>query len=285
MHYLEARPRRVAALIVALLLSSLPSFAETLAEKTLKDIVERQHDIFAKAEKEGDQLDEAWLRGELQGVLKSYDVLIQKSPDYALAYGGYGMLLGKVGMKKEAVIMLLKANKLDPNLSEVKNQIAVHLAEDGKPVDALPWVMAAIELDPQKPLYHFHLGELLAAGHADFVRTGQFDDAKIDQDMIEAFRRASDLTPGDFPIAYRYAKAYYELSKPRWEEALPLWEKLEQTAGNDTQRQLVRLQRVNVLNKLGRKDEARKLIETVTAIDLATEKQTLLDELVKAGDK
>jgi len=69
--------------------------AETLAEKNLVEIAQRQRDIFARAEKEGDHLDEAWLRGELQSVIKSYDVLIQKNPDYALAYGGYGMLLGR----------------------------------------------------------------------------------------------------------------------------------------------------------------------------------------------
>jgi tetratricopeptide (TPR) repeat protein len=256
-----------------------------MAEKSLVDLVERQHDIFARAEKEGDQLDPAWLRGELEGVFKSYDVLIQKNPDYALAYGGYGMLLGKVGMTKQAVIMLLKANKLDPTLSEVKNQIAVHLAEDGKPVDALPWVTSAIDLEPKKALYHFHLGELLAAGRSDFVKTGQFDEAKLDQSMLDAFKRASELAEGDFPIAYRYAKAYYELGTPRWPEALALWEKLEQTAANDQQRQLVRLQRVNVLIKLGRQSETRPLLDTVTNLDLAAEKQTLLDELAKAGDK
>ena len=92
MHNLEGRLRRVA--VLALLLSSLTASAETMAEKSLKDIVERQHDIFAKAQKEGDNLDEAWLRGELEGVLKSYDILIQKNPEFALAYGGYGMLLG-----------------------------------------------------------------------------------------------------------------------------------------------------------------------------------------------
>ena len=264
---------------------SVAAFGETLAEKTLVEIVERQHNIFDRAAKEGDHLDQAWLRGELESVIKSYDILIQKNPDYALGYGGYGMLLGKVGMNKEAVIMLLKANKLDPTLSEVKNQIAVHLAEDGKPVDALPWVTAAIDLEPKKPLYHFHLGELLAVGRADFVRTGQFDEAKLDQTMLNAFQQASVLSPGDFPIAYRFAKAYYELGTPRWTEALAVWEKLEQTAANDTQRQLVRLQRVNVLMKLGRIDEAKPLLDTVTNSDLAAEKQTLLDELAKAGDK
>jgi tetratricopeptide (TPR) repeat protein len=259
--------------------------AETLAEKSLVEIAERQRDIFEKAAKAGDHLDEAWLRGELESVLKSYDVLIQKNPDYALAYGGYGMLLGKVGMTREAVIMLLKANKLDPSMPEVKNQIAVHLAEDGKPVDALPWVTAAIDLDPKKALYHFHLGELLAAGRAEFVRTGQFDDAKLDQAILDAFQHASDLSPGDFPIAYRLAKAYYDLAAPRWPDALAAWEKLEPAAVTDKQRQLVRLQRVHVLLKLGRPAEARPLLDSVTDLDLAPEKQTLLDAFAKANEK
>ena len=277
--------RRVSFLAAGLTLFSFVAKAETMAEKSLVEIVERQHDIFARAEKEGEQLDEARLRGELQGVIKSYDILIQKNPDYALAYGGYGMLLGKVGMKKEAVIMLLKANKLDPTMPEVKNQIAVHLAEDGKPVDALPWITSAIDLEPNTALYHFHLGELLAAGRIDFIRTSQFDDAKLDQSMLDAFKRASELAAGDFPIAYRHAKAYYELTTPRWEEALGVWEKLEQMNINDAQRQLVRMQRANMLIKLGRPAEAKPLLDTVTAIDLAAEKQTLLDELAKAGEK
>lgn len=277
--------RASAVLTAASLLLGVTASAVTLAEKSLVEIVERQNNIFSRAEKEGDHLDEAWLRGELQGVIKSYDVLIQKNPEYALAYGGYGMLLSKVGMRKESAIMLLKANKLDPTMPEVKNQIAVLLTEDGKPVDALPWVTAAIDLEPTKALYHFHLGELLAAGRSEFVRTGQFDDAKLDQSMLDAFHTATELAARDFPIAYRAAKAYYELSVPRWTEALAAWEKLEAAVGNDKQRQLVRLQRANVLLKLNRAADARTLLDSVTAVDLAGEKQTLLDELAKAGDK
>jgi tetratricopeptide (TPR) repeat protein len=285
MSYLPRIIRRAAVGLGALTLLAGPARPETLAERTLKEIAERQHNIFLRAEKEGENLDQAWLRGELESVIKSYDVLIQKNPDYALAYGGYGMLLGKVGMTKEAVIMLLKANKLDPNMPEVKNQIAVHLAEDGKPVDALPWVTAAIDLDPTKPLYHFHLGELLAAGRADFISTGQFTGAKIDQSILDAFQRAAELSPKDFALAYRHGKAYYDLEPPRWAEALAAWEKVEQLAATEPQRQLVRLQRANVLVKLAQPAEARIVLATVTSEQLAAEKQTLLDELAKAGEK
>jgi len=285
MNILHGTVRRTAAVLGGLALLAGPAHSETLAEKSLKEIAERQHNIFLRAEKEGDQLDQGWLRGELEGVIKSYDVLIQKNPDYALAYGGYGMLLGKVGMTKEAVVMLLKANKLDPNMPEVKNQIAVHLAEDGKPVDALPWVTAAIDLAPTKPLYHFHLGELLAAGRADFIGTGQFTGAKIDQSILDAFRHATELAPKDFALAYRHAKAYYDLETPRWAEALADWEKVEQLAATEPQRQLVRLQRANIHAKLAQPADARILLASVTDPQLAAEKQTLLDELAKAGEK
>ena len=122
--------------------------AESMSEKTLREIVARQRNVFSRAEKEGEQLDQAWLRGELQSVINSYDILIQKSPDFAPAYVTYGMLLGQVGMTREAVGILLKANKLEPNIPVVKNQMAKHLAEDGRPVEALPWIMAAIDLEP-----------------------------------------------------------------------------------------------------------------------------------------
>jgi len=264
---------------------AVPAPAETMAEKTLKEIVTRQRDILAKAEKQGDQLDQAWLRGELQGVINSYDILIQKSPDFAAAYVPYGMLLGKVGMTKEAVAILLKANKLDPNIPVVKNQIAKYLAEDGKPVDALPWIMAAIDLEPREPLYHYHLGLLLTDGRDEFIRTGQFTRAALDKTMLEAFQHAAEFAPDDLEYAYRVGKAYYELEAPRWDEALTVWTRLESRPVTPAMRQLVRLQKANVLLKLGRPDEARDVLQGVTDPKMAGEKQTLLDQLAPKPEK
>jgi hypothetical protein len=93
--------------LLLILLVAGQATAETLTEKTLKDIVSRQKDILARADKEKDHLDEAWLRGELQSVINSYDILIQKAPDFAPAYVAYGRLLGQVGMTREAVGMLI----------------------------------------------------------------------------------------------------------------------------------------------------------------------------------
>jgi tetratricopeptide (TPR) repeat protein len=262
-----------------------PPRAETLAEKTLKDIVARQRDILARADQEGDQLDLARMRGELQNVIHSYDVLIQKSPDFAPAYVAYGLLLGRVGMTREAVGILLKANKLDADIPIVKNEMARFLAEDGKVVEALPWLTAAIGLEPKEPLYHYHLGKLLAEGRDDFIKTGQFTRPALDQAMLEAFARAAELAPADIGYAYRSAEAYYDLETPQWDAALAAWTALETRVQPGVEQQTIRLQAANVLLKMGRRDHARAMLITVTEPVLAKQKQTLLDSLATAGAK
>jgi tetratricopeptide (TPR) repeat protein len=267
------------------LAADAPARAETMAEKSLKEIVARQRAIFERAEKEGDSLDVAWFRGEIQGVIKSYDVLIQKNPDFAPAYVTYGMLLGQVGMTKQAVGILLKANQLNAEIPVVKNEIGRYLAEDGKLVEALPWIMAAIQLVPNEPLYHYHLGKLLTEGRDEFIKTGQFTRPALDKAMLEAFARAAELAPTNFGYAYRHAEAYYDLEVPQWDEALARWRKLDAGVETPLEHQTLWLHQANVLIKQGKVDEARALIDKVTEITLAKQKQTLLDQLAKGGDK
>ena len=276
---------RILAAIVLCLLAAGRAPAETLSEKNLKDIVARQKNIFARAEAEKDHPDEAWLRGEIQSVINSYDILIQKSPDFAAAYVAYGLLLGRVGMTREAATMLLKANKLDPAIPLVKNEMARLLVEDGKVADALPWLTAALELEPKEPLYHYHLGKLLTEGRDDLIATGQFTRAKLDQTMLEAFRHGAELAPDNFAYAYRAAEAYYDLETPRWDEALKQWSALEERAKPGIEQQTIRLHAANILFKLGRPDHARALLVTVTEPVLQKQKQTLLDEQAKPGAK
>lgn len=279
---------RLAAVLLAglsLEAAEAPARAETMAEKALKDIVARQRDLLGRAEKEGDHLDVAWLRGELQSVINSYDILIQKSPDFAPAYVAYGMLLGQVGMTREAVGILLKANQLDKEIPVVKNEIGRFLAEDGKLVEALPWIMAALDLEPSQPLYHYHLGKLLTEGRDDFIKTGQFTRASLDKAMLQAFARAAELAPTNFGYAYRHAEAYYDLETPQWDDALALWRKLDAGVETPLEHQTLRLHQANVLLKQGKADEARALVATVTEPTLAKQKQTLLDQLAKADEK
>ncbi len=268
-----------------MMLAFAPLRADTLAERTLLDILERQKNVFARAQQEGEHLDEARLRAEIKSLTDSYDVLIQKSPDFTLAHVSYADLLGRVGMTREAVAMLFKANKLDGNLPRVKSQIAKHLAEDGKLPEALPWALAAIELAPKEPVYHLNLGLLLTEGRDEFVKTGAFTRAAIDKNLLEAFRRAAELAPDNIAYAYRAAEAYYDLETPRWDEAAKAWAALEERAAPGLEKETIRLQAANVLVKSGRPDHARVVLSGVTDVRLEKQKQTLLDQLAVKGEK
>ena len=252
---------------------------ETLAERTLKRIVERQREVMATAAKQGENLDEGSLRQQMQTLNHDYELLLRDNPAYAAGYAAYGYFLSKTDMRKEAASVLLKANQLDPDIALVKNQLGSLLAEDGKPLQAAPYFIAAIKLEPNEPLYHYQLGTLLVEARDDFIKTGEWTRASLDNAMHEAFRRAAELAPDRFEFAYRHAESFYDLEKPDWEGALKAWSVLEEKAPTPIERETMRLHAANICLKLGKPDHARALLATVEEPKLQAQKQKLIAQL------
>ena len=278
----------VSLLLVVVSLVSLPLRAaesETMAERTFKRITERQRDLFAEAAKQGDQLDEGHFKAQVQVLIHDYELLLRENPKLAAGHAAYGYLLGKVGMKKESSAMLLKANQLDPDIALVKNQLGNYLAEEGKPREAVNYFLAAIKLEPNEPLYHYQLGTLLAEARDDFLKGGEWTRAALDQSMSKAFQRATELAPGRFEFAYRYAESFYDLASPDWATALKLWAALEEKAPTPVERQTMRLHAANILFKSGKPDHARTLLDTVDEPALQKQKQKLVAQFMATAKK
>ena len=252
---------------------------ETMADRTLKRITERQREIFAQAQKQGDQFDAEAFRAQVQSLTHDYELLLRDNPKFAMGYAAYGYLLGKVDMRKEAAAMLLKANQLDADIPLVKNQLGNYLAEEGKPLEAAPYFLAAIKLAPNEPLYHYQLGTLLAEARDDFLKSGEWTRVALDQAMLNAFKRAAELAPERFEFNYRYAEAFYDLEKPDWDAALKAWSALEEKAPTAIERQTMRLHAANILLKLGKRDHATALLATIDEPSLQGQKQKLVAQL------
>ena len=256
-----------------------------MAELSLRKIVERQRELFADAAKQGDNLVESAFRQQLQSLTHDYELLLRNNPDFAAGYAAYGYLLSKVSMRQEAMAMLLKANQLDSDVALVKNQLGNLLAEDGKPLQAAPYFLAAIRLEPKEPLYHYQLGTLLVEARDAFLKAGEWKRDTLDNAMHEAFRRAAELAPGRFEFAYRHAESFYDLEKPDWPGALKAWSALEEKAETAIERQTMRLHAANVLIKMGKADHARALLATVDEEKLQGQKQKLVAELKGTAKK
>ncbi len=258
---------------------------ESLAERTLKQLEERQTELLAAAEKADEKFDESSFQSQLEQVCRGYEELLRSNPNYAPGYEAYGFLLKKVDMRKAAIAMLLKANQLDPNRPLVKNQIGNYIAEEGRPLDALPYFMAAIKLTPKEPLYHYALGTLLFEARDDFLKAGEWKQEAIDHAIHEAFRQAAELAPDDIKYTYRYADSFKDMNPPDWEGALAEWTRLEKKSTSDFDRQVMRLQIANVYLHQGKRDLAREELATVTEPKLDQQKQKLVAQLAKPAEK
>lgn len=280
--------KRFPFLLAAALAASSPLRAaepETMAERNLKRIVERQRELFAEATKQGDKLDQEGFRTQVQSVVHDYEMLLNENPKFAAGFAAYGYLLGKVDMRKEAAVMLLKANRLDSDIPLVKNQLGNFLAEDGKPLEAAQYFLAAIKLSPNEPLYHYQLGTLLAEARDDFLKSGEWTRAALERAMHNAFKRAAELAPERFEFAYRYAESFYDLEIPDWNEAVKLWGELEEKAPTPIERQTMRLHAANILFKLGKPDHARALLDNVDEPSLQAQKQKLVAQQAETAKK
>jgi tetratricopeptide (TPR) repeat protein len=261
-----------------------PARVETMAEAKLRRLVERERNIIEEARQAGDRASPGSIEAQLQSLISGFDGLIREAPDFAAAYTAYGLLLRRVGEDRAARSMLLKANQLDPNIPQVKNALGNFLTEEAKYKEALPYYLAAIQLDPREPLYHYQLGSLLYEFRDHFVADQAFDRPTIEKQMSQAFRTAANLGPDTVAYAYRYAESFYDLEAPDWNEALRVWNLIEENTRPGIERQTVALHKANVFIKMGRPEEARPLLDTVVEPILASNKRSLVDQLPVAAD-
>jgi tetratricopeptide (TPR) repeat protein len=282
--------RQLIRLILAALVAAAPrarAAGESLVETRLKTIVEEQRTVLAEAAAQRDRgrLDDQEFRIQVEKICHEYESLLQDSPKFAAGYASYGYLLWKVGMRKEAAAILLKANEIDPDIALVKNELGNYLAEEGQPLDAVSYFLSAIKLEPKEPLYHYQLGTLLYEARDDFIRSGEWTREAIDHAMHEAFRNAAELAPDRVEFGYRYAESFYDLDNPDWNEAFKAWTRLEAKAQSDLERQTMRLHEANVSLKQGKADRAREILATVTAPELQGQKKKLVDGLAGGAAK
>jgi tetratricopeptide (TPR) repeat protein len=278
-------------IIICLLFTALVSLAvaapesETLVERTLRRLLERQLELFADAQRQGDKLDISAFQTQVQALALDYEAFLRSNPTSAMGFAAYGRLLGRVGMDGQALGVMLKAAELNPNDPMVKNQIGNHLAEGGKPLEALAFFLAAVQLAPEEPLYHYQLGTLLTEARDDFLKSGEWTREALDRDMLAAFGRAAELAPDRIEFTYRHAEAYYDLERPDWDVALKAWAALEEKAENSVERETMRLHAANILIKQGKPDHARLALTLVTEAALQGQKEKLIAELDAANNK
>lgn len=255
--------------------------ATTRADERLEDLLQTQRELLMLASAAQAQEDVEKLRPRLQTLVFDWEDYLRDFADKPEGYIAYSMLLGNplIEERERAKALLLKANSLDSNQAIVKNQLGKYLAEDGLPLQALPYFLAASELEPDEPLYHYQIGQLLGGARSDFLTSGEWTVESIDRAMQHAFAEAVRLDPENLPYAYRYAESYYDLEEPPWDDALAAWRELEERVETPVEQQMMRLHQANVLLFKGELDEAEVMLQGSFEGVLASQQDQLLGRL------
>jgi len=253
------------------------------AEEELVGMLAIQQEVLERAARAQDQSDIEDLRPRVQALVSDYESFLRRHPNYPEGYISYSMLLGNplLDERERAMALLLKANDLNPNQAIVKNQLGKYLAEDGRPLDAANYFLAAIELEPNEALYHFQLGQVLGAARTDFVADGSWSPAAIDAALLQAFAEAARLAPDNLAYAYRRAEAFYDVGQPDWPAALAAWRDLEARVTAPRDQQVMQLQQANVLIFMRDFEAAKTLMAGVRDEVLEGQKDRLFERIAR----
>ena len=267
-----------------LLLCVLPVAAQPEsrdADAELKRLIALQQELLGRAALAASQEEVETLRPRLQTLIFDFERYLRNYPKKVEGYVAYSMILGNamIDERERAEALLLKANELDPNLAVVKNQLGKYLAEAGRPLEALNYFLSAVQLEPEEPLYHFQIGQLLGAARADFLQSGEWTVGQIDAAMIHALEEAVRLDPDSLPYAYRLAEAHYDVAEPDWDQAMTSWLALEARSEDPITQQMMRLHQANVSLYQGQLDQAEAVLGGIDQAPLIEQRDALLARL------
>ncbi len=253
---------------------------QSLADLELAKIVEMQDVFFAQ----GKNWSEAELTRQAQVIVNRYESHITENPKDFDALVLFGKFLRKNGQANLAMGYFLEADRLNPNVAVIKQQIGNFLTEQGKPLDAFPFFLMTVRLSPREPIYHYNLGDFIFLFEKQLTAIEKSSESDLCNLMHESFREAARLAPHNFDFQLRFAQSFFDLENPDLKHALNAWIALHEGFGHRSEKEIdyINLCKSRILLEMERYEEAISLISRVRTTSLDKEKKALWD---KARDR
>ena len=128
-------------LALAALLSPLAGLAaggaaESMSERELKRILQRQQTILDAAQAAGENLDRSNTELQLSEIVRDYESLLRKDPKFLSTYIAYGLFLNSTGNQKRSYDIFKRAEAIGPDVAVMVGSgtaiLAHHAATTGR---------------------------------------------------------------------------------------------------------------------------------------------------------
>ena len=214
--------------------------------------------------------------GDRAGAEREYRAILKQTPDHARTLHFYGVLKHEGGEGKQAVELIGRAVRLDPENAMYHSNLGVALDRIGKREEAVSAYRKALEIQPSFPDAHLNLGV-------------SYLSRRKPRESMACFRKAIELKPDYTDAYYNLGNLFKDLSRLNeaagcYQKALSInpahqearynlgitWKTLGQLDAAQTCFQEVLRKRpgyvkalaaqVDVLMRMGRFDDAREMV-------------------------
>lgn len=260
-------------------------YTYTLAEKKLLYIIDQQNRFFEriKSKSRMSRSDALSIKSRIDSL---WDEYLAQFPDDANALIINGKFLRATGDPDTAYKRFSKAERINPKIAVVKQQLANYEAEHGMPKEAYDNLKEAIALEGNVAIYHIQLADLLLFFREEFLVKQVFTQEKIDNEMIDVIAQASKLEPKNSKIQWKYARFFYDVGKPDWNLALAQWENILQNfAPLNIDKQTALANKARVLIELNRDEQAEEILKQIDLKSLSPDVKKLMSVIESAKNK
>lgn len=262
------RQRRKPTMEDARAAASAESFS--LAHRELMELVELQRKIEfdVKVKKAG----KAEIESKLLELNRRWENYMLENGDDLTSLLIYGKFLRRYNDRQQSYKIFLRADKIDPNIAVVKQQLALYEAENKDYPAAYEHILRACELEPETAVYHYQLGNLIFYGGSAIAQKKLISKEALEAQMLKAFKSAANLEKSNEEFLMRHAQSYYEVSKPDWKAAMAAWRAVFDNSKDPQVRENALLNMAQVAMETSDFDEAEKFLGRVTLPDFNAQK-------------
>lgn len=248
------------------------------ADLALKQVMEQDDkaqaevDVWIKESEAFDQAGAGTQKANLQSRIEQrldqidrlYRNLLNRYSTNAEAHLAYGSFRNDLRDEEGAVEHWEKARTLDPSNPAAWNNLANYYGHRGPVIKAFDYYAKAHELDPKEPVYLWNLATTVYLFRVDAQEFYGIDETGVFDKALGLYRQALALDPTNFILASDYANSFYGTKPARYEDGIVAWEAAYKVAGDDIEREGVRIHLARCHLNLGRYDQAEAQLALVT---------------------
>ena len=221
------------------------------------------------------------MKQRFEPVEKSYRDFLERNPKHVKGHLAFGSFLNDLGREDEAAAHYLVARDLDPKNPAAWNNLAIYYGHNSPVTNAFLCYEKAIELDPLEPNYYQDFATTVYLFRRDATNHYRISEQQVFDKAMGLYRRALTLSSNDFKVATDLAQTYYGINPPRVRDALQAWDEALKLAGDDAERQGVRLHLARWHRTAGDVEAARRELNQISDPAFATMKGNILKSLEK----